>query len=169
MYWIAWLPLVAAPVVGYALFGWPGVYWPLSAYVLMALLPAFLLSRQFFDARRLQRRVEPEMDEVTRASVVAAIEAGGGADSVIDATLRATDAAIEAARRAGDNFNNRRMTQFASLVRARTRYARTGNDVLDLSRALGLAREAELAASERQAVADSFNEWLRVNGGRFMG
>jgi hypothetical protein len=165
---IAWLPFVAAPVVGYVLFGWPGVYWPLGAYVLLAVLLACAFSVQFVDARRLRRRLEPETDAVTRASVAAAIEAGGGADSLIDATLRATDTAIEAARRAGDSFNNRRIAQFASLVRARARYARTSDDVDDVSRALALAREAERSASERQAVADSFNEWLRVNGGRFM-
>ena len=59
------------------------------------------------------------------------------------------------------------MTQF-SILADRAHYERTGDDVLDVSRALALAREAERSASERQAVADSFDEWLRVNGGRFM-
>jgi hypothetical protein len=165
---MGWLPILAAPVVGYVLLGWPGVYWPLLAYALLAVMLAGAFSLQFADARRLRRRLEPETDAATRTSVAAAIEVGGGADPVIDATLRATDTAIEAARRAGDSFNNRRVAQFASLVRARARCARTGDDVRDVSRALALAREAERSASDRQAATDSFDECLRVNGGRFM-
>jgi hypothetical protein len=55
-----------------------------------------------------------------------------------------------------------------ALLQVRTGYTRTDDQIGDTLRALKLAREAERAAARNVAIEQSFNDWLRANGHRFM-
>jgi hypothetical protein len=164
-FWVAagqmWLPFLAAPVVGYLLFGLRGAVWPLLVLALSAVFVIPIV----YSRRRVGARLASELDPLAYEQTRVAVEAAGGADVVIDAALRAADASLELARRAGGMARGQTVSV---LLQARWKFARTDDDVGDAVRALALARESERAALASQADDESFNEWLSANGHRFM-
>jgi len=158
---LAWLTMLAIPIVGYLLFGWKGVAGSLLFYA-VGFSPAVPLVLWRW---RIRTGLTAGADAAARAEARAAVQAAGGGDALIRAALRAADEALERARRAGGMTRGQRVSVIAQV---RAIYDRTDDELGDAVRALRLAHEAERAAAEHAAIDDGFNDWLRKSGSRFM-
>jgi hypothetical protein len=119
-------------------------------------------------ARRSFVRGELASDAAATDWATAAMAAAGGADRIIHAALAEVDDRIEGARSTASEANPVLDLEVAMATRARAAYERTGEQTLDVMRALTLAREASHIGAEPPACSETFGEWLTSNGGRFV-
>jgi hypothetical protein len=83
-------------------------------FVVGCVVVASLAVYMFLTVRPVKARLDPKIGEAATTSTDDAIRSAGGIEPLITERLELADAAIGAARRAGDAFSNRRMVQFAA-------------------------------------------------------
>jgi hypothetical protein len=137
-------------------------------FVASAALVAAIVLAQGAVTQRAVARGEFATDSAVRDWAIAAIAAAGGADRVIQAALADAGDSIAQGRRSRDGTDPVLDLQVAVAARALAAYARTGDDALDVVRALALAREASGLPAGMPACAETFGEWLTRDGGRFL-
>jgi transcriptional regulator of nitric oxide reductase len=119
-------------------------------------------------SQRAMARHELGADAAARDWVIAALAGTGSADRLIRAALADADDRIAQARRATSKLDPVLELQVATAARTRTGYARSGDDALDVMRALAVAREAAALADDATAGRETLGAWLMRNGAHYL-